>query len=84
MIVDGRKRREIDPTLALLRECSAQLSWRSRHAGAVRERIQGQLEFLETVTGWYESVKTLPRKTLLKMMRLGSRTWPGDRRVARP
>ncbi|MFO1455299.1 MAG: MarR family transcriptional regulator [Steroidobacteraceae bacterium] len=73
VIVDGRKRREIDPTLALLRECSAQLAGDRATPARVRERIQGQLEFLETVTGWYESVKTLPRKTLLKMMRLGSR-----------
>ena len=39
----------------------------------VRDRITGQMEFLETVTGWYDSIKTLPRKTLLKMMRLGHR-----------
>ena len=40
---------------------------------AVRERIVTQLEFLETVTRWYDSVKRLPRKTLLKMMRMGER-----------
>ena len=39
----------------------------------MRERIVTQLEFLETVTRWYDSVKRLPRKTLLKMMRMGER-----------
>jgi hypothetical protein len=33
----------------------------------------GQLEFMETVMGWYESIASLPRKTLLKMMRMGQR-----------
>ena len=73
VIIEGRKRREIDPTLAVLRECMAQLANESATPASVRERIAGQLEFLETVTSWYESIKTMPRKTLLKMMRLGHR-----------
>jgi DNA-binding transcriptional regulator GbsR (MarR family) len=73
VIVDGRKRRELDPTLAALRECVAQLDKDRETPAAVRERIVTQLEFLETVTRWYDSVKRLPRKTLLKMMRMGER-----------
>jgi DNA-binding transcriptional regulator GbsR (MarR family) len=72
-IIDGRKRRELDPTLAALRECAAQLEKDKETPAAVRERIVSQLEFLETVTRWYDGVKRLPRKTLLKMMRLGER-----------
>jgi DNA-binding transcriptional regulator GbsR (MarR family) len=73
VIIEGRKRREIDPTIAVLRECVEQLERESETPASVRERLTGQLEFLETVTTWYDSIKTLPRKTLLKMMRLGSR-----------
>lgn len=73
MVIDGRKRRELDPTLAVLRECSAQAAGERGTPAHVRERIQGQLELLETVTGWYDAIKTLPRKTLLKMLRLGGR-----------
>ena len=73
VIIEGRKRREIDPTLAALRECVADLEKDTETPAEVRERIAGQLEFLETVTGWYDSIKSLPRKTLLKMMRLGHR-----------
>jgi DNA-binding transcriptional regulator GbsR (MarR family) len=72
-IMDGRKKRELDPTLAALRECAAQLKNDKETPAAVRERIVGQLEFLETVTRWYDSVKRMPRKTLLKMMRMGER-----------
>ena len=73
VIMEGRKRREMDPTLAALRECAAQLKTDRETPAAVRERIVTQLEFLETVTRWYDSVKRLPRKTLLKMMRMGER-----------
>ena len=73
VIMDGRKRRELDPTLAALRECAAMLKADKDTPAGVRERIVTQLEFLETVTRWYESVKRLPRKTLLKMMRMGER-----------
>ena len=73
VIMEGRKRRELDPTLAALRECAAQLERDKDTPQAVRDRILTQLEFLETVTRWFDSVKRLPRKTLLKMMRLGER-----------
>jgi len=73
VIIEGRKRREIDPTLTVLRDCVEQLKTESETPANVRERLTGQLEFLETVTSWYDSIKTLPRKTLLKMMRLGHR-----------
>jgi hypothetical protein len=39
----------------------------------VRDRIVAQMEFCETLTVWYDSIKTLPRKTLMKMMRLGQK-----------
>lgn len=72
-IMEGRKKRELDPTLAALRECAAQLQKDKDTPPAVRERIVSQLEFLETVTRWFDAMKRMPRKTLLKMMRMGER-----------
>ena len=73
VIIEGRKRREIDPTLALLRECATAFESDAATPALARERILGQLQFLETLMSWYESIRTLPRKTLLKMMRMGHR-----------
>ena len=73
VIIEGRKRREIDPTLAALRECVAQLKSDKETPESVRERIVTQLEFLETVTRWFDAMKRIPRKTLLKLMRMGER-----------
>jgi DNA-binding transcriptional regulator GbsR (MarR family) len=73
IIIEGRKRREIDPTIAVLRECQAQLAHDTETPKAVRDRIIAQLEFIESFTDWYERISKLPRKTLLKMMRLGEK-----------
>jgi len=72
-IIEGRKRREIDPTLSVLRDCVAELRHDTATPTAVKRRIEDQLEFMETLTGWYDLVKRLPRKTLLKMMKMGDR-----------
>ena len=39
----------------------------------VRERLGSMLEFLEEMSGWYDQIRAMPRPTLLKLMRMGSR-----------
>jgi len=72
-IVDGRKRREIDPTVQLLRECAAESKTDTETPVEVRQRIVGMLEFLEEMSGWYDQIRVMPRPTLLKLMRMGAR-----------
>jgi DNA-binding transcriptional regulator GbsR (MarR family) len=72
-VVEGRKRREIDPTIAALRECQALLAHDSETPEPVRKRIVAQLEFLESLSEWYARISALPRATLMKMMRLGEK-----------
>jgi DNA-binding transcriptional regulator GbsR (MarR family) len=72
-IIEGRKRREIDPTLQALRDCVAQLERETDTPRVVRERIRAQLDFMETMTQWYDSIKRMPRKSVLKMMKMGER-----------
>ena len=73
VIIEGRKRRELDPTLVFLKDCVTALQTDAQTPPEVAARITGQLEFMQTLTSWYESINGLPRKTLLKMMRLGQR-----------
>ncbi|HEY0747151.1 MAG TPA: MarR family transcriptional regulator [Steroidobacteraceae bacterium] len=73
IIVEGRKRRELDPTISFLKECAAELALDRDTPAYTKDQIAGQLEFMETLMGWYESIRSLPRKTLLKMMRMGQR-----------
>jgi DNA-binding transcriptional regulator GbsR (MarR family) len=73
MIMDGRKKREIDPTVATLRECVAEGKRDHETPEEVKERIATMLEFIEEVSGWYEQIRSMPRPTLLKLMRMGSK-----------
>jgi DNA-binding transcriptional regulator GbsR (MarR family) len=72
-IVDGRKRREIDPTILVLREFAAESARDTETPAEVKERLGSMLEFLEEMTGWYDQIRDMPRPTLLKLMRMGSR-----------
>jgi DNA-binding transcriptional regulator GbsR (MarR family) len=73
ILVEGRKRREIDPTLALLRELAAEAVRDTRTPAEIKARITGQLSFMETLATWYEQVKRIPRPTLVTLMKLGSK-----------
>lgn len=71
VIVDERKRRELDPTLALLRECAAESD--DKASPFVKARIKSTLDFLELLNGWYEDMKRLPHPLLLALLRMGSK-----------
>ena len=70
IVLDERKRREIDPTVALLRECAAQAKPGSHAA----DRLGELLDFFETTTGWYGQVRQWPTTVLTKMLKLGDKT----------
>ena len=72
-LIEERKKREIDPTLALLRELAAEAEADRRTPAEVKGRITGMLGFMETLSGWYDQVKRLPRPTLVSLMKLGGR-----------
>ncbi|MBI3406262.1 MAG: ArsR family transcriptional regulator, partial [Acidobacteria bacterium] len=60
LILEERKRREIDPTLAMLRESVAAVEKCGASEGYVRERMTETLEFFETMTAAYEETRHLP------------------------
>ena len=72
-IMDGRKRREIDPTIHLLRECTLEARNDTETPEQVKERIASMVEFLQEMSGWYEQIRGMPRPTLLKLMRMGTK-----------
>lgn len=73
MIMDGRKKREIDPTLQMLREATADARTDQETPEQVKERLVVMLEFLEELSGWYDQIRGMPRPTLLKLMRMGTK-----------
>ncbi len=71
LILEERKRREVDPALAALRECVEESRNGKSPDGVSEKRLCELLSFFETATGWYEDIKRLPHGTLLKAMRMG-------------
>jgi DNA-binding transcriptional regulator GbsR (MarR family) len=73
LIIEERKRREIDPTRTLLRECMAEAEADKSTDPEVKARIERMLTFVDTLTTWYEQVKALPKPTLVALMKMGSK-----------
>jgi len=71
-IVRERQRREIAPTIGVLRELLADPALR-KEAAPVKARMEETLELLETLTSWSEEMLKLDTSTLLKVLRLGAR-----------
>ncbi len=72
-IVEQRKRREIDPTLTMLRECVLEAEVDPQTPQAVKDRIAGMLTVMERLAKWYEQVRGLPKATLLGLMNMGAK-----------
>ena len=73
IIMEERKRREIDPTLSLLRQCSLEMEQDSDTPKEVKAKINNMLTFVTTLTDWFADVKGLPKSTLITLMKLGSK-----------
>src|SRR4029453_223100 len=73
LIIEERKRREIDPTLTMLRQCMLEAEEDKNADPEVKARIGRMLEFIENLTNWYEQVKGLPKPTLMTLMKMGAK-----------
>ncbi len=72
-IIEERKKREIDPTLSMLRQCLLEADKDKKLDPVSKERIQNMHDFVETMTNWYSRVIQLNKKTLVKIMKLGEK-----------
>jgi DNA-binding transcriptional regulator GbsR (MarR family) len=71
-LVEERKKREIDPTLSILRDLLMQnpASAEEQHAQA---RMKEMHELIELMTGWYADVQKLETERLIQLLSLGSK-----------
>ena len=68
IVMDERKKREIDPTLAVLRECLA-----LRGDAAEKKRIKAMLGFFETMSSWYHQIRGMPLAAAKNFARMGAK-----------
>src|SRR5437867_7556844 len=73
LVLDERKKREIDPTLDLLRACVAEAEKGGKPEAATRERLTAMKDFFETMSGWYNQIHALPINGAMKFIRAGDK-----------
>jgi len=71
-IMEERKRREIEPTLTLLRQCVLDMDEDKETPNDVKVKIESMLTFVSTLTDWFDQVKGLPKSTLVTLMKTGA------------
>ncbi|MEZ5691369.1 MAG: MarR family transcriptional regulator [Rickettsiales bacterium] len=72
-IAEGRKVREIDPALEMLRKCSEKLEGDKATPDDVKKKIENMHKFLEESNRWYQDMLTVPRPVLKALMKLGAK-----------
>ena len=72
-ILEQRKRREIEPTLAMLRQCVREMEGDTETPESVKARIRSALSVVSTLTDWFDQIKALPKSTLLALMQMGTK-----------
>ena len=73
VVIDERKKREIDPTIAMLRECVAAAEKDEDTDEYTEQKLRELAEFFETTTAWYGQVRSWPTAALTKFVKLGDK-----------
>ena len=72
-IAQGRKEREIDPAAQALRACMEEAETDPRISPVALARLKEMLDFVETVSGWYQQMLGVPKSKLVPLIRMGSK-----------
>ena len=71
-LAEERRRREIEPTLSMLR--AALLEEATCEADRIaQERMRGMHELIEMLSTWFDDVQRMDRKTLSQLMKMGAK-----------
>jgi len=73
IVLDERKRREIDPTLEMLRECIAEAEKDKATDEYTEERLKALRDFFEMTTAWYTQLRKWPTAAVVKFVKLGDK-----------
>ena len=73
VIMAERKRREMDPTIALLEHCVDEAKSGGSSEDYTREQLEKMLEFTRMVTTWYSQIDRLTTPALQRLFRGGAK-----------
>jgi len=72
-VAQGRKEREVDPAVAVLRQVLHTADNDPRLGSVARARLHEMHNFLATLDSWYSQMLAVPPSTLMSLIKLGSR-----------
>jgi len=72
-IAAGRKAKEIDPALAVLRASVAEAETGAAVSPQALKQLKAMLEFTETMDRWYGQITTVARPKLMALVKLGAK-----------
>ncbi len=70
VLAEERRRREVDPTLSMLRD-TLLVEPISQEDHYARERMQEMHDLIELLNNWVDEMNRLPPKTLMRLLALG-------------
>jgi DNA-binding transcriptional regulator GbsR (MarR family) len=73
IVLAERKKREVDPTIEMLRNSVEELKKESGKDAYTMERLTQMKEFFETMSGWYNQVNQLSTPAVVKFVKMGEK-----------
>ena len=73
VVLDERKKREIDPTLAMLRDCAAEAHKDKETDEYTEQKLRELAEFFDTTTAWYGQIRQWPTGALTRFVKMGDK-----------
>jgi DNA-binding transcriptional regulator GbsR (MarR family) len=73
IVMDGRKRRELDPSVVMLRECVATLDEKKSAEAYAEERLSQLLALVELASAWCDRAQKLSPDALRRLLKLSDK-----------
>ncbi len=73
VVLDERKKREIDPTLTVLRECIIEAEKDKETDEYTEQKLRELAGFFETTNAWYAQIRSWPASAVVKFIKLGDK-----------
>jgi DNA-binding transcriptional regulator GbsR (MarR family) len=73
VVLDERKKREIDPTIAMLRDCVAEAEKDKETDEYTEQKLRELADFFDMTSAWYGQIRQWPTGALTKFVKAGDK-----------
>lgn len=75
IIMAERKRREIDPTIAILKTCISEAEQAGEREAYTRKQLVAMQDFFEMGAQWFDQINKMSSGSILRAMKLGDKVF---------